>query len=82
MYPLVQNFIPPIDAFLEKLHRVEGLKVQTNNMSTQVFGPSDLVFSSLNQLVNEAYAGGQQYSFVIKVLNGDVSGHEIPDYRP
>lgn len=81
MYPLTENYIPPIDNFLSQLHLVEGLKVQTNNMSTQIFGPSDLVFTTVHNLVYDAYKGGNQYSFVMKVLNGDVSSQSIPDYK-
>lgn len=81
MYPLVKDFLPPIDDFLERLHQIDGLKVQTNTMSTQVFGPSDLVFKTLNRLIDEAYQNGSQYSFVMKVLNGDVSSKSIPNYK-
>lgn len=81
MYPLVADYIPPIDKFLTKLHQVEGLKVRTNQMSTQVFGPSQLLFSTLQRLVEDAYAGGNQYSFVMKVLNGDVSENHVPGFK-
>ncbi len=81
MYPLRDEFIPSIDLFLEKIHAVEGLKVHTNVMSTQVFGPFDLAFSSVQNAIREIYAQGGQFPFVIKVLNGDVSGNSIKEYR-
>lgn len=81
MYPLTGEFIPPIDTFLEKLHRNEGLKVQTNNMSTQVFGESAKVFSTLEKLISETYESLEQCPFVIKVLKGDVSEKEVPAYK-
>lgn len=81
MYPLRDEFIPSIDSFLDKIHKVRGLKVQTNVMSTQVFGPFDLAFDSVQQAIKEIYQEGGQFPFVIKVLNGDVSDNSIKDYK-
>lgn len=81
MYPLRDEFLPSIDLFLEKIHSVEGLKVKTNVMSTQVFGPFDLAFNSVQQAIKDIYSGGGQFPFVIKVLNSDVSEMEIKDFK-
>ena len=80
MYPLQQNFTPVIDRFLEQLHQIDQLKVQTNNMSTQVFGPLDLVFYHIQRLITDTYQTVDQCPFVIKVLKSDVSLNEIPEY--
>ncbi len=81
MYPLRDEYIPSIDLFLNKIYKVGGLKVQTNVMSTQVFGPFDLAFDSVQQAIKEIYTEGGQFPFVIKVLNGDVSDNSIKDYK-
>jgi uncharacterized protein YqgV (UPF0045/DUF77 family) len=80
MYPLQESYIPVIDRFLEQLHEVDQLRVQTNNMSTQVFGPADLVFHHIQRLITDTYKGVDQCPFVIKVLKSDVSENEIPSY--
>lgn len=80
MYPLTEDYIPVIDRFLEQLHDVGGLMVQTNNMSTQVFGDSKLIFTNLERLISDTYGQIDQCPFVIKVLNTDVSGNQIPNY--
>ncbi len=80
MYPLTEDFIPEIDAFLKKLHQTPGLSVQTNNMSTQVFGEADLVFKTVNEGILAAYDSLEQCPFVLKVLKSDVSGKEIKKY--
>ena len=80
MYPLDKEYIAPIDKFLSKLHNIKGLKVHTNNMSTQVFGASDLVFPTLQKLIEDTYNTMDQCPFVIKVLKSDVSGNNIPTY--
>lgn len=80
MYPLQDDYIPHIDAFLEIIHKVEGLKVQTNVMSTQLFGESNLVFETLNKAISKVYQSDIQCPFAIKVLSGDISEMEIKDY--
>ncbi len=80
MYPLTPDYFPAIDLFLENLHNTPGLKVQTNVMSTQLFGASTLVFQTLEREIEKVYSKLDQCPFVIKVLKEDVSGMEIKDY--
>lgn len=80
MYPLHEDFIPFIDDFLHQLHAIEELNVVTNPMSTQVFGESSLIFTSLDRLISNVYGKIKQCPFVIKVLNGDVSDSIIKDF--
>ena len=51
MYPLQKDFIPIIDHFLAQLHAHEGLKVNTNNMSTQVFGNAATIFPLVQEIL-------------------------------
>lgn len=81
MYPLRDEFIPHIDRFLEIVHQTKGLHIETNVMSTQVFGPFDLAFDTVQSAIKQIYADGGQFPFVIKVLNGDVSPNSIKDYK-
>lgn len=81
MYPLTEHPYPVIDDFLNALHKTEGLRVQTSVTSTLVFGDAALIFSTLEKLITEVYGRQKQCPFVIKVLNGDVSGMDIKDYK-
>ena len=38
MYPLAESYIPPIDAFIEKLNSYAGLKVETFPTCTVIIG--------------------------------------------
>ena len=49
LYPLKADFVPAIHAFLERLSRDRQLRVVTNSMSTQVFGPYDAVMQRLHE---------------------------------
>ncbi len=78
MYPLSQNYEPPIIAFIQALRQVEGLQVATNELSTQVAGDYDLVMDSIRNTMKGAFEQPGTCSFVLKVLNVDISpGTEV-----
>jgi uncharacterized protein YqgV (UPF0045/DUF77 family) len=68
LYPLADEFIPPIKAFIDRLNAHAGLKVTTNSMSTQVFGDYDRVMSVLSDEMRTTFAGGDKAVFVMKVI--------------
>lgn len=80
MYPLTEDFIPKIDAFLSVLHNTSGIAVHTNNMSTQVFGEATLVFGTISNAIIEVYEDIAQCPFVLKVLKGNVSQNVVKNY--
>lgn len=73
MYPLHPDYGTPILKFIENLRQHEGLQVQTNNMSTQVFGEYDVVMSALQKEMKQAFQENDTVAMVMKVLNIDVS---------
>lgn len=73
LYPLADEFIPHIQAFIDRLNRHAGLKVTTNSMSTQVFGDYDRVMSAVTREIRTSFEGGRKAIFVMKVL-GPLSG--------
>jgi uncharacterized protein YqgV (UPF0045/DUF77 family) len=80
MYPLTEAYIPKIDDFLTELHQTPGLRVETNNMSTQVFGEATLTFTAINKAIARVYENTAQCPFVLKVLKGDVSQNVVKNY--
>jgi uncharacterized protein YqgV (UPF0045/DUF77 family) len=70
-YPLHEEFIPHILDFIERLHKHEGLKVQTNGMSTQVFGEYENVMASLTKEIAISFELPHSV-FVLKVINADL----------
>ncbi len=75
MYPLTQNYEPPILAFLEDLNLHKGIEVQTNGMSTQLFGDYDIVMGILTKDIKTAFEKEDKISMVMKILNLDTSGY-------
>jgi uncharacterized protein YqgV (UPF0045/DUF77 family) len=72
MYPLSGDYLPPIQAFIDRLNTHQELIVQTNSLATQIWGPLDRVMAALTEEMNRsaAAAGAPQLVFVMKVLPG------------
>jgi len=76
LYPLDKDYIPPIQDFIDRLNRHEGLQVVTNAMSTQVAGEHERVFAALEAETRTSFATGGRAVFVMKVLGGEPSAAE------
>jgi uncharacterized protein YqgV (UPF0045/DUF77 family) len=74
-YPLNRDFVPPIREFIDRLHTHPGLIVQTNGMSTQVFGEFGTVMDSLKEEIGRSFENPHSV-FVMKVINADLNNKE------
>lgn len=79
-YPLSEDYLNRVDDFLYRLHKHPEIKVETNNISTQVFGNSSDVFRILEKEISQSFASGQ-CPFVLKVLKGNLSEKPIKNYK-
>ncbi len=68
LYPLTDQFVPPILDFIGRLRARPGLSVVTNSMSTQVSGEFDAVFEALNAEMRRTFEGDRRAVFVMKVI--------------
>jgi uncharacterized protein YqgV (UPF0045/DUF77 family) len=72
LYPLRADFVPLIHEFLARLNRAGELRVVTNSMSTQIFGPFDAVMQLLREELRTTFetlaAANDKAVFVMKVL--------------
>ncbi len=68
LYPLHQDFIPPIQGFIDRLNTDTRLRVVTNSMSTQVFGDYDAVMQTLVRELRATLEANDKAVFVMKVL--------------
>jgi uncharacterized protein YqgV (UPF0045/DUF77 family) len=73
MYPLKDEYIPSIRAFIERLNSHSGLRVITNTMSTQVFGEYDLLMDLLKIEMRKSYEQFGRVIFVCKFIDGDLA---------
>ena len=72
LYPLADDFIPPIQDVIERLNQHDGISVVTNPMSTQLRGEFDEVMSALQQEVKTTFEQTPKAVFAIKILNNPI----------
>ena len=68
MYPLAEDYRPLIQAFIDRLNTYPELRVLTNALSTQIFGPLARVMAILTAEIERSAAAAPQLVFVLKVL--------------
>ena len=78
MYPLKENFKPSIIAFIKNLRKYPFIKVNTNGMSTQVFGEYKRVMNSINTEMENTFLNENSVVFNLKVINSDLE--EKPNF--
>ncbi len=72
LYPIADDFIPPIDDVIERLNSHELLEVNTNPMSTQIRGEYDDVMAALNREIKTTFESSPKAVFAIKILNNPI----------
>jgi hypothetical protein len=68
LYPLRDDFIPPIRGFIDRLNADDRFKVITNEMSTQIFGRYEEVMDALTRELRPTFERDGKSIFVMKVL--------------
>ena len=69
LYPITDDFIPPIDDVIERLNEHAELEVETNRMSTQVRGEYEVVMDALTREIGRTFENVPKAVFVMKILN-------------
>ena len=69
MYPLKEDYKPSIIAFIKKLRKHPFIKVNTNGMSTQVFGDYKRVMNAINTEMENTFLNSNAVVFKLKVIN-------------
>ena len=67
----MEDFIEPIQAFIDRLNRYPDLTVDTNRTSTQVTGEYGYVMRILGEEMQRTHESVGQAIFVAKFLNFD-----------
>lgn len=73
LYPLDENFIPPIKDIIERLVQYDGVEVERNRMSTQLRGDFDVVMPALTREIRATFDNVPKAVFAIKILNNPVN---------
>jgi uncharacterized protein YqgV (UPF0045/DUF77 family) len=70
-YPLKVDYIPPIKDFIRRMNTYENLRVNTNTMSTQIFGEYFEVMDALKNEIHRSFDLPHSV-FVMKIINADL----------
>lgn len=73
LYPLDQDFIPPIKDVIERLNSYDDVEVVTNPMATQLRGDYDTVIDALKREIGTTFERVPKAVFAIKILNNPVA---------
>ncbi|PLW97178.1 MAG: hypothetical protein C0591_07305 [Marinilabiliales bacterium] len=73
-YPLHSEFIPPIKDFITRLNQHPDMKVNTNGMSTQVFGKYSYVMEAITKEIEKSFELPHSV-FILKIINADLQIH-------
>ena len=68
LYPLDEDFSPPIKNFIHRLNNYNSIEVITNNMSTQIIGEYEVIMSILNNEIRDTFEELPKAIFAIKIL--------------
>ena len=77
MYPLKEQYIQPIQAFIDRLNIYESIKVVTTATSTTVSGEYLPTMQLLAEEMQRSHENVGQAIFVCKFLNGDKMSTDI-----
>ena len=72
MYPLKEDYKPSIIVFIKNLRKYPFIKVNTNGMSTQVFGDYKRVMNAINTEMENTFLNSNAVVFNLKVINADL----------
>lgn len=72
LYPLADEYRPVIKDFVERLATYENLLVNTNTMSTQIFGEYAEVMAMLTKELETVYQKVPSQVLVCKFINRDL----------
>lgn len=69
LYPLADDFLPPIKAVIKRLNECKSIEVQTNPMSTQIRGEYDDVMAALGEAMRKTFEDTPKAVFAMRILN-------------
>lgn len=73
-YPMLEEYIPPILSFVDRLKNHDELQLKSSGMSTLVFGHYSDVMKALSIEI-EKYFEIPHSVFVLKIMNTDMNHH-------
>ena len=77
LYPLKETYRDSIIDFVQRLKAHSSIRVETNGMSTQVFGPYDTAMQCIQEEMKHTLLE-EKAVFVLKIASGSRTPESIP----
>ncbi len=74
MYPLTADYRPPIQAFIDRLNTHPGLRVLTNSLATQIWGPLEEIMAVLTEEMGRSGAARRRAAAGVRDEGASRSG--------
>jgi len=72
LYPLNEEYIPIIQAFIDAINQQDDLTIVTNAMSTQIRGDYSTVFNTIQRELARSYERYGKQVLVVKFIVGEL----------
>ena len=72
LYPLLNDYIPVIQGFIDAAGKHDNINIVTNAMSTQICGDYDRVFTLVQQELQASYKKFGMQVLVCKFIPGEL----------
>ena len=82
LYPLKDGPVPEIIKFIKEMREQDGLKIVTNQLSTQLRGNFEAVTGAINHCMKMAMSAPNTVVLVVKYLNVDLEIGRAPSLTP
>lgn len=73
-YPLKEEYLNPIQDFIDRMKARKSIEVRVSGMSTQVFGTYSEVMQALSEEIKRSFEVPGSV-FVLKLVNDDLQKH-------
>jgi uncharacterized protein YqgV (UPF0045/DUF77 family) len=77
LYPFSDKYKKTIVDFIKRLKKNKKLAVETNGMSTQVFGDYDVILEALKKEMGSTFKKNKAM-FVLKIAKGERTATKLP----
>ena len=78
LYPLNNQYEEKVIAFIDALKKEEGLEIEVNGMSTQIFGDYEKVMDSLKVHIKK-FLDKEKGIFNMKIGKGELKKEFLPE---
>jgi len=73
LYPLDKDYLAPIEHFIKSINTHEKIDIETNNMSTQIYGDYKDVMKILDSSIFETFKRNEKIVIIIKMVNTNLN---------